>query len=197
VSSSNPSVFDIEPADADDARAVWPMLAQIIKNRRPALWVMRGRDEAARLMEQKEPRPGAVDEGLAVDGDFVVGPDVDGRVRKRHAVQGDASFADPAFRLTAGAEPRPCHDLGDACARCPPASARASSVGFGFRSPPLPGAGLWLKGTRGLATRASGNSFLAACGLAAFWGDPAAPLRQLETGPLHGGENALCLDVRA
>jgi len=73
VSSSNPSVLMSSRPDADDARAVWPMLAQIIKNRRPALWVMRGRDEAARLMEQKKPRPGAVDEGLAVDGDLSSG----------------------------------------------------------------------------------------------------------------------------
>jgi hypothetical protein len=91
------------------------MLAQKIKNRRPALWVMRGRDKTARLMEQKEPRPGTVDEGLAIDGDFVVRPDVDGRVHERHAIQGNAALADPAFCLSAGAEPRPRHDLGDAC----------------------------------------------------------------------------------
>src|SRR3984893_3862605 len=53
-------------------------------------------------------------ERLAVDGDLVLAPDVDRRVGQRHAVQGDAAFADPGFRLAAGAEPSPRHDLGDA-----------------------------------------------------------------------------------
>jgi hypothetical protein len=73
--------INVEPADADDARAVWPMLAQKIKNRRPPLWVTRGRDEAARLMEQKEPRPRPLDKRLTVDGDSITRLDVDGRIR--------------------------------------------------------------------------------------------------------------------
>ena len=65
-------------------------------------------------MKQKEPRAGAMGERLAVDSDLVIAPDVDRRVGQRHAVHGDAAFADPSFRLAPGAEPCPRHDLGDA-----------------------------------------------------------------------------------
>ncbi len=109
-----PFAINVEPADADDARAFWPILAKIIENRRPALRIACGRDKAARLMKQKEPRAGASGDRLSVDGDLVIAPDIDRRVGQRHTVQGDAAFADPSFRLAPGAEPSPRHDLGDA-----------------------------------------------------------------------------------
>jgi hypothetical protein len=109
-----PFAINVEAADANDARAGWPMLAKIIENRRPPPRIARGRNEAAGLMKQKEPRAGAMGERLAVDSDLVIALDVDRRVGQRLTVQGDAAFADPSFRLAPGAEPSPRHDLGDA-----------------------------------------------------------------------------------
>ena len=121
------------------------MLAQIIENRLPALRIALGRDEAARLMKQKEPRLARCGERLAVDGDLVIAPDVDRRVGQRDAVQRDAAFADPSFRVAARAGP-------------------ARAMTLAMRSPvswPVRVAALWLKrGGRSMA--ASMKSFLAA-----------------------------------
>jgi len=64
----------------------------------------------------------------------------------------------------------------------PSASARASSVGFGFRSPALPGAVCGLKAGEDWPHARPEIHSWRACGLAAFWGDPAAPLRQRRPG---------------
>ena len=142
-------------------------------------------------MEQKEPRAGALDEGLAVDGDFIVGPDIDSRVRERNTVQGDAAVADPAFGLAAGAKPRPRHDLGDAGV---PRTLGLGGLGTVQCQVPVCG----LRAGEGRPLAHPGILGWRAYGFAAFWGDdPAAPVRQPETLPLHGVENALCLDVRA
>jgi len=139
-----------------------------------------------------------VDEGLAVDGDFVVGPDVTAgfvsatRSRRRVLpIQLSASRREqsPARAMTC-----------DACAGGGAlASARASSVDLAFRFTAIDGARvLWLKGRRGLAHSASGNSSWRLAGLAALLAViRPRPLRQPETGRFVAAENALCLDVRA
>src|SRR6202022_774579 len=67
-----PFAIDVEPADADDAWAIWPMRAKIIENRRPALRITRGRDEAAWLMKQKEPGAGPLAERLGGGGALII-----------------------------------------------------------------------------------------------------------------------------
>ena len=142
--------IDVEPADADDARAVWPMLAQKIKNRRPALGITLGRDETARLMEQKEPRAGALDERLAVDGDVITRLDVDSRIRERDAVQ--ATRPSPIQLSASRREQSPARAMTLAM-RDPDSAASAGAIwaALGLVSWALRGAGLRLNGGGGAA----------------------------------------------
>ena len=99
--------IDVQPPDADDARAVRPMLPQKIKNRLPPLGIALGCDKTARFMEQKQTRAGALDERLAVNDNVIARLDIDGGIGQGDAVQDDATFANPAFGLAARAESRP------------------------------------------------------------------------------------------
>ena len=127
--------IDVQPADADDARAVGPMLTQKIKNRLPPLRIALGSDETARFMEQKQTRAGALDERLGVNDDVIARLDVDRRIGESDAVQDDATIADPALSLAARTKSGPGDDLGNAGPRTP----RPPPAPFGPRLALFPG----------------------------------------------------------
>ena len=67
---------EIEPADRDQPRQA---IGQIIEHRRPSFGIGVGGHQAARLVEHEQPRALARWQRLAVDGDHVIGCDVERR----------------------------------------------------------------------------------------------------------------------
>src|SRR6478672_280167 len=104
---------EIEPADADQPRQP---LRKIVEYRRPSFGVGMGSHQAARLVEQEQARALARRQRLAVDGDDVVGGDIERRRIDDAAVDRDAALHDPLLGIAARGQPRPRHHLGDALA---------------------------------------------------------------------------------
>src|SRR5438445_4906240 len=74
------------------------------------------RHQAARLVIHEQPRALARRQHLAIDGDGVIGGDIE-RGRVDHtAVDGDAALRDPLLRIAARGETSARHHLGDALA---------------------------------------------------------------------------------
>ena len=104
---------EIEPADRDQPRQAF---RQIVEHRRPPLGIgMRGH-QPARLVIHEQPRALARRQRLAVDGDDVVGGDVERRRIDDAAVDGDAALRDPFLGVAARGEAGARHHLGDALA---------------------------------------------------------------------------------
>ena len=101
----------VEPPDADQPRQV---LRQRAEDGRAALRVGAGGDEAARLVEQEQPRALAPRQRLAVDADAVGGRDVERWRGDGLAVDRHAAGRDPRLGLAARRHARPRHHLGDA-----------------------------------------------------------------------------------
>ena len=102
---------DVEPADRDDARQV---RRKRLEDRRAPLGVLRGGDEAARLVEREQARALRRAQRLAVDAHVVGLADVEGGAGQHLAVDGDAPLGDPGLGVAARAQARPRHHLGDA-----------------------------------------------------------------------------------
>ena len=83
---------------------------------------MRGH-KPARLVVEEQPRALALRQRPAIDGDAVVGRDVERGRGNHRAVDGDAAGGDPGLGLAARGKPGACDHLGDAfalsCCRCP------------------------------------------------------------------------------
>src|ERR1700737_3647824 len=75
-----------------------------------------GRHQPARLVKHEQPRALARRQGLAVDGDDIVGGDTERRRIDHAAVDGDAALHDPFLGVAARGQPCPRHHLGDALA---------------------------------------------------------------------------------
>src|SRR6202790_3871387 len=104
---------EIEPADRDQPRQA---VGQIIEHRRPALGVGMGGHQTARLVKQKQPYALARRQRLAVDGNDVVGGDIERRRIDDAAVDADAALHDPFLGVAARGKASPRHHLGDALA---------------------------------------------------------------------------------
>ena len=104
---------EIEPADRDQPRQAF---RQIVEHRRPPFGVGMGGHQAARLVIHEQPRALARRQRLAVDGDDVVGGDVERRRIDDAAVDGDAALHDPFLGIAARGEAGARHHLGDALA---------------------------------------------------------------------------------
>src|SRR4051812_34090346 len=108
-----PLGIEIEPADRDQPRQA---LGKIVEHRRPPLGIgMRGH-QAARLVIHEQPRALARRQHLAVDGDGVVGSDVERRRIDHPAVDGDAALRDPFLGITPRGEASAGNHLGDTLA---------------------------------------------------------------------------------
>ena len=103
----------VEAADADQPRQV---LGQGAEDRLAAFRVGMGRHQAARLVAQEQPGPRPSGQRLAVDGDAVPRPDIEGRGVDRLAVDRDAPGGDPGLGLAPRGEPGAGNHLGDAVA---------------------------------------------------------------------------------
>ena len=101
---------DVEAPHGDDARQ---SLGQHIENRRAALGVADRGHEAARLVEQPEPRALAMGHGRAIDHDLVLGADIQGGAVDDDAIHRDAPRRDPFLGVAARAQAHARHDLGD------------------------------------------------------------------------------------
>src|SRR5262249_7914859 len=101
----------VEPTDAEKPRQIF---RQGIEDGRPALRIVARRHQLARLVIEEEPCALALRQRLAVDRDAILrrplaGGRGDGLAAGRHA-----PGRDPGFRLTARAEARARHHLGNA-----------------------------------------------------------------------------------
>src|SRR5258708_6323505 len=104
---------EVEPADADQSRQ---SLRQIVEHRRPPFGVGMGGHQSARLVKHEQPRALARRQGLAIDGDDIVGGDIERRRIDHAAVDRDAALHDPFLGVAARGQPCPRHHLGDAFA---------------------------------------------------------------------------------
>ena len=75
-----------------------------------------GGHQPARLVEHEQPRALARRQRLAVDGDDIVGGDIERRRIDDAAVDGDAALRDPFLGIAARGKACPRHHLGDALA---------------------------------------------------------------------------------
>src|SRR5450631_2232438 len=104
---------EIEPADADQPRQA---LRQIVEHRRPPFRVGMGGHQPARLVKHEQPGAFARRQRLAVDGDDIVGGDVERRRIDQAAVDGDAALHDPFLGVAPRGQSCPRHHLGNALA---------------------------------------------------------------------------------
>ena len=95
---------EVEPADRDQPRQAF---RQIVEYRRPSFGVGMGRHQPARLVIQKQPGALARRQRLAIDGDGVVGGDVERRGVDDAAIDADAALHDPFLGVAARGQPRP------------------------------------------------------------------------------------------
>src|SRR5258707_10927812 len=104
---------EIEPADADQPRQP---LRQIVEHGRPPFGVGMGGHQAARLVRHEQPRALARRQRLAVDGDDIVGGDIERRRIDHAAVDGDGALHDPFLGVAARGQPCPRHHFRNALA---------------------------------------------------------------------------------
>ena len=104
---------EIEPADRDQPRQA---LGKIVEHRRPPLGIGMRRHQAARLVIHEQPRALARRQHLAIDGDGVVGGDVERRRVDDAAVDGDAALRDPFLGVAARGQAGTRDHFGDALA---------------------------------------------------------------------------------
>src|SRR5258707_4458730 len=95
--------FEIEPTDADQPRQP---LRKIVEHRRPSFGVGMGGHQAARLVEQEQTRALARRQRLAVDGDDVVGGDIERRRIAYAAIDRVAALPNPLLTIAARSQPR-------------------------------------------------------------------------------------------
>ena len=86
---------EIEPADRDQPRQA---LRQIVEYCRPAFRIGMRRHQPARLVIEEQPRALARRQWLAVDGNDVIGGDIERRRIDDAAVHGDAPLTSPSPR---------------------------------------------------------------------------------------------------
>src|SRR5882724_5229175 len=104
---------EIEPADRDQPRQAF---RQIVEHRRPSFGIgMRGH-QPARLVKHEQPGALARRQRLAIDGDGIVGGDIERRRIDHAAVDRDAALHDPFLGVAARGKARPRHHLGNALA---------------------------------------------------------------------------------
>src|SRR6266851_5671284 len=104
---------EIEPANADQPRQSF---RQIVEHRRPPFGIGMGGHQPARLVKHEQPRALARRQRLAVDGDDIIGGDIERRRIDHAAVDGDAALHDPFLGVAARGKTRARHHLGDALA---------------------------------------------------------------------------------
>src|ERR1700730_3313379 len=75
-----------------------------------------GGHQPARLVKHEQPGALARRQRLAVDGDDIIGGDIERRRIYHAAVDGDAALHDPFLGVAARGQPCPRHHLGDALA---------------------------------------------------------------------------------
>ena len=106
-----PLGVDVEAADRDDARQI---LGQALEHGRPAFGIARRGDEAARLVEEPQPRALARRQRLAVDGDPVLVVTLTAGESSTCAVERDAALGDHRLGVAARRDAGAGDHLGDA-----------------------------------------------------------------------------------